>query len=250
MKRNQTVKGKDYPLSVNSKLASLDFTRATTWASQIYTPLKLHEKRLVGRPLFQELSQLLVKVYNSDQIHGLGTKKLFAGDVAMLTKWHLSIYSKWHLRLGVNPNLTITPHTGKAKITIAKFNLSAAHFIDRARQMAMRFYVYLLDEDKELIQVEITDDLLVDFDVAHNEIEAHFDFSPITNGVLLLVGIAQLHLAATDHQHVFASYDRRYYQASLIQAQAVKDGQLFQYNKQITEPEQRINITKVAWQPK
>lgn len=250
MKRNQTVKGKDYPLSTNSKLASLDFAKATSWASQIYAPLKRYERRLAERPVFQSLSRLLVKVYTTDYTNALGTKKLFAGEVDMLTKWRLSPYSQWNIRMGVDINLTMEPHTGKAVLTLPRFVLPANRFTDRARQMAMRFYVYVLDEDKEAMQIEITDDLQLYFDNFYDEVKAEFEFSPINNGVVLLLGVSQLHLVATNYRDVFSSFDRRYYQANLIQALAIKNGKLFTYHKKTVEVTKEMEVKKVAWQQK
>ncbi|MNK69425.1 hypothetical protein D3C87_888130 [compost metagenome] len=250
MKRKQTVKGKDYPLSANSKLASLEFSKAANWASQIYAVLKLHERHLCDRSVFQKLNQLLVKVYATDDTHALGAKKLFAGDVEMLTKLRLGHFGEWNVRLGIGVGIKMEPSTGKATITISKFILSANQLVDRARQTAMRFYVYLLDEEKELLKVEVTDDLLVDFNIAYKEIEAKFDFPPVSNGVLLLLGVHQFYLATTDLRAVFASSDRRYYQANFMQALAIKDGKLFDYQKKVIDVAEVVNIPKVAWYQK
>lgn len=250
MKRNQKAKDKAYSLAANSKLTGVDFAKATKWASQIYAPLKLHEKHLCKRSVFQNLSKLLVEVYHSDEINALGTKKLSAGNVDKLTKWRLSPYSAWQDRLGIKIGLTTAPTTGKASVSVAQFELPAHRFVERARQMAMRFYVYQLNEDNEQLTLEATDNLLADFDVAYQEVTADFEFPPLSNGVLLLVGVAQLYLATPNQQEIFASFDRLYYQANLMQALAIRNGKPVLYRKKETTAPEEVSIAKVAWQRK
>lgn len=247
MKKKSTEKGEGYALSAHSKLAGLDFSRTMVWASKIYAIFKQHEIGLCSDLIFRRLKKILLEVYATNYTHLIGRKKLFGADVSLLKKWRIHNYRPWNEYLDFKVLLQVVPANGKVVLALGHLVLSQVKLTPRACAAAMRFYILFLDEDKDTSSSVSLEELVVPVGGEQEVLEASFTFEPMGNGVLLLLGACQLHLLDKNGDGSFASHDKNYYWANIMEAIAIKDGVVVNYEKKAVLPEEEEKVTKVGW---
>ncbi|RWU08111.1 hypothetical protein [Pedobacter chitinilyticus] len=247
MKKKSTEKGESYALSANSKLAGLDFSRAMGWASKIYEPLKQYENWLCEDALFRRLKEVLLKLFATNSLHPVGHKQMCGGDVALLKKWRINNYGQWKDSLNLRLSLRVEPKSGETVLALNALVLGQGRLNPRCIGLGIRFYLLFLDEDKETSHVVVMDELFIKLGRKQEALEASFTFEPMGNGVLLLLGTCQQHLLHKDGHGSFASHDKNYYWANIMEAVAIKDGKLVNYEKKAVLSEEGKKVTKVGW---
>ena len=238
MKKKPTEKGDSYALSANSKLAGLDFSRTMGWASKIYVPLKRHENWLCNDIVFRGLKKILLDVYATDEVHAIGHKQMCTGDVALLKKWRINNYGQWKDTLNLRLSLRVEPKEGEVVLALNAMVLAQGRLNPRCIGVGIRFYLLFLNEDKETSHVVVMDELFIAIGGKQEALDASFTFEPIDNGVLLLLGACQQHLLHKDGHGSFASHDKNYYWANIMETIAIKDGALVSYEKKVVLPEE------------
>lgn len=247
MKNKSTEKAEDYALSANSKLSGLDFSRAMGWASKIYTPLKQNESWLCKDAVFRRLKKHLLELCATNYIHAVGSKKMCGKDIAKLKKWRVNNYRQWNEYLHFKPSLRVNPKNGEVVLALDNFTLEKDSLIPRACAAAMRFYLIFLNEEDDTSSSVVIDELVIPVGGEQNALEASFTFGPVVNGCLLLLGAYQLHLIGSSGKGSFASCDRRYYGANMVEAIAVREGIVANYEKKAILPDKEVMVPKVAW---
>ena len=247
MKKKSTEKGEGYALSAHSKLAGLDFSRTMVWASKIYATFKQHEIGLCSDLIFRRLKKILLEVYATDEVHDVGHKQMCVGDVALLKKWRINNYGQWNDSLNLRPSLRGKPKVGEVVLALKAMVLEQGRLNPRCIGVGIRFYLLFLDEDKEASHVVVMDELFIKVGRKQEALEASFTFEPMGNGVLLLLGTCQQHLLHKDGRGSFASHDKNYYWANIMEAIAIKHGVVVNYEKKTVLPEEGKKVTKVGW---
>lgn len=247
MKNKSTKKGEDYALSANSKLSGLDFSRVMGWASKIYAPLKQNESWLCNDAVFRCLKKLLLELCTTDYIHAVGSKKLCGADIDKLKKWRVNNHRQWNEYLHFKPSLSVNPKHGEAILALDNFMLEKDNLPPRACAIAMRFYLIFLNEEDDTSSSVVIDELVVPVGGKLEALEASFTFGPVVNGCLLLLSAYQLHLIDSSGSDSFASHDKRYYGANMVEVIAVREGIVANYEKKDILPEEKVVVPKVAW---
>jgi|GEM_PF-5604401 len=247
MKNKSTKKGEDYVLSTNSKLSGLDFSRAMGWASKIYAPLKQNESWLCNDVVFRRLKKLLLELCATNDIHAVGSRKLCGTDIDKLKKWRVNNYRQWNEYLHFKPSLSVNPKYGEVVLTLNDFMLEKDSLPTRACAAAMRFYLIFLNEEDVTSSLVMIDELVVPVGGKLDALEASFTFTSLVNGCLLLLGAYQLHLIDSRGRGSFASHDKRYYGANMVEVIAVREGIVAKYEKKDILPEEKVVVPKVAW---
>lgn len=82
------------------------------------------------------------------------------------------------------------------------------------------------------------DELFISLGSKLEALEANFTFEPMDNGVLLLLGTCQQHLLHKNGKRSFVSHDKNYYWANIMEAIAIKEGMVVNYEKKAISPEE------------
>lgn len=247
MKNKSIEKGKAYALSANSKLASRDFSQMMGWASKIYALLKQYENWFCSDVVFRRLKKKLLELYATDHVHTVGNRQMCAGDVALLKKWRVNNYSQWSAYLNIKPLLHVDPKVGKVVLALNDMILEKGKLVPRASAAAMRFYLLFLDELNGMSSSMVIDELIIPVESKQEALEASFNFEPMVHGVLLLLGVCQLHLLDKRGQDSFASQDKRYCWANIMETIAIRGGVVVSYEKKDVLPAAVMNVAKVGW---
>lgn len=247
MKKKSTEKGESYALSVNSKLAGLDFSRAMVWASKIYATFKQYEIGLCSNLVFRRLKKILLEVYATNDTHLIGSKKLFGADVSLLKKWRIHNYRPWNEYLDFKMLLRVVPANGEVVLALGQLVLEQGKLTSRACAAAMRFYLLFMDEDMDTSSSVALEELVVPVGGEQEALEASFTFEPMGNGVFLLLGACQLHLLDKNGGGSFVSHDKNYYWANIMEAVAIKEGVVVNYEKKTVLPKEGKKVTRVGW---
>jgi|GEM_PF-1206153 len=238
-KRNNNKSELTYPLSDNSKKATEDFKTANRLASAIYSVFKKLLERSAGRKQYQRLNKLILKIMHGGAQGGLGTRKLYQGNVGLLKGFRLNAYTLWDSLIHCQPVIAISAQEQLLRIHLQKIEDQDVHVPSRVSKLVLQFVCCEVDVDKYIVNSYLSAKLILPLKtggVLSNAKKMTMHLPNMEGKVLLVLLIVRMYLQEghTDGELAytateFLSNDRKYYAGEILEAFYVKDGQVVIY---------------------
>lgn len=247
-------KGKDYNLSDNSKLTSIDFSYSRKLASRIYSILKILENEPRQTDTFSRFANQVYQAVRNDQLHELGQLKLGYGSVESLRNFRFSKKNSWQSFFRNYPTADFQSDKGEVCLTMPPTYAREFHlFPERASKVIVRMHCIQISIDNEnRLEHCSSKELIITNDEDRDSRSIRFSIKDKPNVLLLCLASVRVWLVSAQGEDEFLSNNKVYMTAEIFDALLIRDGQLCHFVEQklpdITPPMSSDSDDELDWE--